>query len=138
MTNWREEIFELDEFPEEYLDQEVLEETMEWDKPDVCWAEDIENIQNPEIKQKEIEAAERLLEKENTLEKRFESGEISEDMYQAELDIGLRRQKSKAATRCALESVGITYDHLGDLSEDLDIYASGDLGLMENKDQELI
>jgi len=46
----------------------------------------------------------------------------------------LGRERAKFSTRCDLESVDLTYDHLGDLSEDWDILNSGDLELAEKKD----
>ena len=41
----------------------------------------------------------------------------------------------KATTRCGLASVGLTYDHLGDVSEDAELYATGDLKMLELKDR---
>jgi hypothetical protein len=124
------------EEPEEALleePEEMLEESP--DIPDVSWKEDIQGIENPILREKEIETAKELLEKEKELLEKVESGEIDQATFEHEYFHKLVPEKSKAATRSALESVGITWDHLGDLSEDWDILVSGDTRVLDLKDQ---
>jgi hypothetical protein len=121
---------EHDEIPEEYLEEEFIEDVVEdMEVPEVYWEEDIRNIEDPEIKQKEIEAANEILEKERDLEARLRSGEITESQFAAEYETSLRKKKSSAATRCGLASVGITYEDIGDVAEDYDniLYPHNDL-----------
>lgn len=101
--------------------------------PDVLWKEDIENIENPVLQEKEIEAAEKLLEKERELLAKAESGKIDQIEFEEEYFHKLGPQKSSAATRSGLESEGITWDHLGDLAEDYDIIVSGNTETMDKK-----
>ena len=135
MKEWPEEFEILDEYEKNPDEYEQYEETSE-DKyiteteiPDVPWAEDIEKIEDLEIRQKEIEAAERYLEKEKALSEKNTSGEINEFDYMVERD-RLRDEGRRATTRSGIESVGLTWDHLGDLNENHDLIlagASGDL-----------
>jgi hypothetical protein len=48
--------------------------------------------------------------------------------------VRLGREKAKLSTRCDLESEGLTYDHMGDISEDWEIMTAGDLELAEKKE----
>jgi hypothetical protein len=144
MTHWYEEFGEFDERPDEYPEEipdECLKEHdpelidfKEIDITDVWWTESIKKIENPQIRQKEIEAAEKILEKQKTLDDKLESGEISKSRYGHENLVVLGREKAKFSTRCDLESVDLTYDHLGDLSEDWGILTSGNLELAEKKE----
>ena len=130
MNEWEPEYEDLEdreELPEDGLTDDMFLQEME--VPDVEWKEDIENIEDPEIKAEEIEAAERYLEKERELKKMVEAGRISEGEY----DSRLRPERRKAATRYGLESVGLTYDQLGDISEDYDILTTGDPETMDLK-----
>ena len=45
--------------------------------PDVHWAKDIVQIENPILREREIEPAKKLIEKEDELNARIESGELS-------------------------------------------------------------
>jgi hypothetical protein len=47
----------------------------------------------------------------------------------------LHRRGVKAATRCALESEGITWDDLADLSEDVRSLHAGNLEFLEDKER---
>lgn len=108
---------------EEEMDNDLLEEKIE--TLDEGLVEDIKNIEDPEIREREIEIATHIQEKETSLKAKLDSGEISKSEYLDAYEFGLRRQKSNAKTRCGLASVGITYDHLGNVSEDYDLIASG-------------
>jgi hypothetical protein len=124
MSHSDDELGEFDEMPEEYRQEELekLAEAQAMEAPDVEWKEHIENIEDPEIKRKEIEFAEKIIEKEEDLKNRFESGEISEIDFWAENMFGIGREKVRAATRCELGSEGITYDDIGDMAEDWDFF----------------
>ena len=125
------------EMTEEEIENEYLKEKMEAEMeiPEVEWAEDIRRIEDPEIREKEIEIAEHIQEREQGLKDKLDSGEISKNEYLGEYESDLRSQKRKATTRCGLESVGLTYDHLGDLSEDYDILISGNPEIAEIKER---
>ena len=117
---------------EEMTEEDLVEDL---EIPDVYWAEDIRNIENPMLKEREIETAQELLEEQRKALEKHESGEIDDATLQNELDNKIGPKMRRAATRSGLESVGITYDDFGDLSEDLDILAKGDTGLIDAKDR---
>lgn len=121
---------EIPEYDVEDLPEEVLELKEEAEDLEVPWKEDIEDIDDPEILEKEIETAEKYQELEKDLSEKVDAGEISV----AEYDSRLRPQRNRNSTRCALETVGLTYDDLGDLSEDYDTLVTGDLEAMEAKE----
>ena len=127
MKEWQEGAPEIDEITDEYIEEEpeneILEETNQEkvDAKDDWWMREIGKIDDQEIREKEIEAANELKEKERALDKELESGEIDEVDYWGKRFIGLGHEERKAATRCGIESEGITYDHFGDLMEDLDL-----------------
>ena len=133
MRNWQEDYEGSDEIPDEYLEEESLEKifSKEIEIPEVAWADDIRKIENPEIQQNEIERAEKYLEKEKILRNKVNTGEISVGQYDSEL----RPIRAKSATRCALESVDLTYDHLGDLAENHDLLVAGNLEILDQKER---
>jgi hypothetical protein len=122
MTHWYEEFGEFDEIPDEYpeeISDEYLKEQdpelidhIEMDIPDVWWAESIKEIENPEIREKEIETAKKILEKEKNLEEKLESGEFSQSRFDHENLVVLGREKVKFSTRCDLESIDLSYDKI--------------------------
>jgi hypothetical protein len=130
MGEWQEGGPEIDEITDEYIEDEPEKEIVEEanqeieDIPDVWYADHIKDIKNPELREKEIEAAEELKEKERALDKELESGEIDKVDYWGKRFIGLGHEERKAATRCSLESADITYDHFGDSMEDLYLLAT--------------
>ena len=63
------------------------------------WTESIKDIENPEIRQKKIGAAEKILEKQKTIAEKLESGEISKSRYDHENLVRLGREKVKFSTR---------------------------------------
>jgi hypothetical protein len=122
MVRWYEEPEPFDEIPDEYSQQKAhkIAESKAMQIPDVDWQADIEKIENPDIKKKEIEIAEKFNQKWQGLDEKLESGQITEADYFGEL-IGKRwPEQRKHTTRCGLESEGITYDDLGDVAEDWD------------------
>ena len=122
MAHWYEEFGEFDEIPDEYpeeISDEYLKEQdpelidhIEMDIPDVWWTESIKEIENPEIREKEIEAAKKILEKEKNLEEKLESGEFSQSRFDHENLVVLGREKAKFSTRCDLESIDLSYDKI--------------------------
>jgi len=82
------------------------------------WNESIEEIRNPDLREERIEGARKLLEAEKELEKKLESGEISKSRYDHEKLVVLGRRKARFSMGADLESVGLSWDHLGDLSEE--------------------
>lgn len=133
--------YEESEAPYEMIEEEMENASLEEDSeeemeiPEVAWAEDIRGIEDQEVREKEIEIAEHIQEREKGLKDKVDSGEISKSEYLDKYESGLRTQKRKATTRCGLESVGITYDHLGDVSEDYDILISGNSEIADRKER---
>lgn len=122
MTHWYEDYGEFDEMPDEYLEEEAQKsaEAKSMEVPDVAWKEDIDKIENPDIKKKEIETAEKFDKKWKAVEEKVDSGKMSEVDYFGELICKRWPEERKHTTRCGLESIDLTYDDLGDLAEDQD------------------
>ena len=131
MREWNED---YDENPDEFQEEnpnEVLEEYMkelpdehrieDEDIPEVGWKEEIKNIEDTEIRNEEIEIAKEILDEEKKNNERYESGEITEYQHWEKYEFGIRKEKVNASFRCSLESIGLTFDHLGDLDEDVEI-----------------
>jgi hypothetical protein len=131
MNALKEEMYEFEEQPDE-LDIENFQPEMEI--PDVHWAKDIERIENPILREREIEAANKLIEAERELYTALESGELSQ--FDAEIELeSLRSQKAAASTRAGLASVGLTYDHLIDVADEYDRLTTGDYQTVDLVDQ---
>ena len=81
------------------------------------WNESIEEIHNPDLQEKRIEGAKKILEAEKELDRKLESGEISKSRYDHEKLVVLGRRKARFSVGADLESVDLSWDHLGDLSE---------------------
>ena len=127
-----EELYEMtaEEMEEEYQKEKLREEM---GIPEVEWADDIAKIENPKIRKQEIESAENIQKEEKGLKDKLHSREISKGEYLGRYESGVRSKKRKITTRCGLESVGITYDDFGDLSEAYKSLLSGDIELDEKK-----
>ena len=109
-------------------DDDIPEENLEI--PDEWYAEEIKNIDDPELRAKEIEEADKIRDWEKNLDKKLDAGEISHHEHWAEYEFEIRPAKIKFSTRAALESEGITYDMLGDISEDWDLITADNKRLM--------
>ena len=109
-------------------DQERINEL---EIPDVSWKEDIEKIPDLDLKLKEIQEAEKFKAEKKALDDRLDNGELSLGAY----DSILRPKIRKATTRCGLASVGLTYDDLGDISEDYDLLTTGNLEKTKQKER---
>ena len=98
---------ELEEVPEDYCEEEILKEILLDDEkiPDVEWRLKIAQIENPVLREKEIEAVGKIFEEQKSLKEDMESGKITEDKYLAELEFNINPKKTKATTRCGLASV---------------------------------
>ena len=130
MSASKDQMYEREQQPDE-ADIENLQPEIEI--PDVYWAKDIAQIENPILREREIETAEKLIEKEKQLHTAVESGEISPFNAETEFD-SLRRQKAAASTRAGLASVGLTYDHFADVAEDYSRLTPGDYPSVELAD----
>jgi len=133
MTRDYYDMVEFDEIPseEEILEQEAQEfEEMLEGMPDVYWKEDLAAIEDPELREREVDRAVDLLAKQEALDGRLRRGEIDQSSYEMEMTFDLRRQKAHAATGAGLASVGLKGDHLGEVSQEqgfiLDAAAAGD------------
>ena len=125
------EMYEFEEQPDE-TDIENLQ--LENEIPDVHWAKDIAQIENPILREREIEAAKKIVEKEEEINARVESGELCQ--FDAEMEFeSLRSQKAAASTRSGLASVGLTYDHFIDVAEDFDHLTLGHYKTVESADR---
>jgi len=117
---------------EEGLEKELSENDVEI--PHNWWLEDIEKLTEPNILIKELDGAKKIAEKEIELKDKLKSGEMSKERYDHENLEVLGKKKAKYATRSALESEGITYDDLGDVSEDWGIMTSMNPKVAEMKE----
>jgi hypothetical protein len=134
----------FDEAEEGYLEEsgeydeelEVCDEVVEerdLEVPDVSWKEDILAIESETLREIEIEKAEALKEERDELSARLDAREIEWFDFWVGNEL-LRVKESKAATRCALESVDLTWDHLAEVSQDYHLLTRGDLETMETKE----
>jgi hypothetical protein len=131
MNAIKDEMYEFEQQPDE-ADIENFQSQIEI--PDVHWAKDIAQIENPILREKEIEAAKKIVEKEEQINVRIASGELSP--FDAEIEFeSLRSQRAAASTRAGLASVGLTYDHLEDVAEDYDRLTPGDYQTVDLADQ---
>ena len=128
-----EELCEVaEEEMEEAYQEEKAEEEMEI--PEVEWAEDLERIEDLEIRQEEIKAAEEIVEKERDLNERRESGETTGEAYLSERNIYLRGKKREATTRSFLKSRGRNVgNHLGRVFEGWDDIKEGSQAMVRKK-----
>ena len=113
-------------------DEELLK--AELDIPDVWWKDEIAKIEDPKLREREIEAAKKLLNEKRKLDEKFRSGEVDEFGYWAKKE-HLHFQDARAATRSGLASVGLDYGKLEEISEDYDILVTGDLKLIDANDR---
>lgn len=113
-------------------DEELLE--AELDIPDVWWKDDIAKIEDPKLREREIQAAKKSLEEKRELDEKFKSGQIDEFGYWAGNE-RLHLKDARAATRSGLASVGLDYGKIEELSEDYDILVTGDLKLIDANDR---
>ena len=131
----KENLDEYDENPDEYLDERHLEDKLnEMEIPEVEWRDDIEKIEDLELREKEIQAAARIAEQENNLNERLDSGEITEDQYLREYDLHIKHDKKRAAASSALESGNFTSDHLGNIADQLHTIDPGSVEMAVTRD----
>jgi len=102
--------------------------------PDVWWREDLENIKNPILQKREIEKAERWKDEENRRIEKYVS-EGKDLKYFGADNPDLARKGIKDATSAGFASVDLSYDQLGDVSEDASALQTGNLKLVETKDR---
>lgn len=81
------------------FDDELHEEN--FDEPDELYARDIENIHDPDLRARKIEATEKIGEQEQELDRKLKVGEIS-DLYWSEYELGIRPKKIRLSTSIAL------------------------------------
>ena len=134
------EDFEYTEDFDEQIDQE-LESDLRCERIDKIqthkesWAEDLRDIEDPELQEKEIEAAEKMIEKRQDLEKKLDSGEITKDQFDDGIYGKNRRKEIRASTRFGLEAQGITWDDVGDAMDELADLRTGDPEILDKKKQ---
>jgi hypothetical protein len=126
------EYFDDADFEQEDDGQEILDDLL---IPEVDWAEDIKKIENDDLRQEEIQKAEKLLKEDKALRDRLDRGEIELNSYVLERQNTIFTKMGKARTRCGLKSVGVTYDDLGDLAEDSENLLSSEKGMNELKER---
>lgn len=126
-----------DDVPEFEEDLEDVEEDSLLDNPeipDVPWAEVIQEIENPVLKEETIEKAEDWKEKAKKLDEQCKSGEIDKSSYLAKHE-KLRERANELSFQADLASVDLTWDKLGDLAEDYELLISGDLETLDRKEK---
>jgi hypothetical protein len=133
-----EELGEYEHNPEELVEYEDNpQETVELLRPDWmtddCWKE-ITKIEDPEVRQDQMEREEKVMEERKELDRKVESGEIDDFGYWAG-DLDLHFKEARVATRRGLRSVGLDYDKLGELSEKYDIMVKGDPEFIDINDR---
>jgi len=123
---------------DDYVDYEdAPEEIVEISKPDWmaddCW-EEINQIEDLEVRQDRIEREEKVHEQRVELDRKYESREIDDIGYSAG-NIDQHFREARVSTRRGLRSVGLDYDQLGQISEEYDILVKGDPDLMDINDR---
>ena len=121
MRDTEEDYEENEDVPSEYqhenpehLDENFMDVA---DLPPIEGAEFIAKIENPEVREREVEAAKRICEKRQDLERKLDSGEISQGAYEHERQL-LGIKANRAITRWELGAQGVTYDKIGNTMED--------------------
>jgi hypothetical protein len=126
--------YEMYDFEQQPDEADIENFQPEIEIPDVHWAKDIAQIENPVLREREIEAAKKIVEKEEEINARVESGELCQ--FDAEMEFeSLRSQRAAASTRAGLASVGLTYDHFIDVAEDFDRLTLGHYKTVESADR---
>lgn len=109
------------EEPQELVEEDPEKQAVdEMEKPDVEWIEDIEKIEDQSVKEKEIENAREIVEFDEDLKNKRESGEITEKQFETDHEEDLVSMKRKATTRSFLASKGFYSEKHGDMFERLD------------------
>ncbi|MGV8081007.1 MAG: hypothetical protein AB2L22_13235 [Syntrophales bacterium] len=116
-------------------DYDLDREDEDQEIPDVDWAEDIKKIDDDDLRRDEIQKAQKLLAEDQALRDRLDRGEISLNSYVSIRQGSIFPQMRKARTRCGLESVGMTFDDLGDLAEDMEFLLPTENKMSEMKDR---
>jgi len=101
--------------------------------PDVYGAEYIDKIKNPIIRERAIEKAQEWKDEEKRRIEKYISENKDFKGFGAE-NPDLTTKAIKNATRWALESEGLSYDQLGELSENAGALQTGNLEYVETKD----
>ena len=120
------------EHEDEDLDQ-ALDQAL--DIPDVDWKEDIEKIENDNLRQTEIEKAEKIVERKKQLDDQFDRGDIDLGRYDSLYTESIKPSIRGARMSAALATVGLNSDNLGDLAEDKEFLPVGDTRLSDLKDE---
>jgi len=102
--------------------------------PEVSWKNDLREIDDDELRDIHIEKAEDILEKDQQISDEYDAGEISDTEWEIR-QYEIQKESAKAATRAGLASVGLTPDHLADISEDNDLLQAGNIDAIELKDR---
>ena len=123
---------------DDYVDfEDAPEDIVEISKPDWMdedWWEEINQIEDLEVRQDQIDREVKVHEERQELSRKFESGEIDDTgFFAGNLDLHIK--EARTATRRGLRSVGLDYDDLGELSEERDIMLKGDPELIDINDR---
>ena len=89
----------FEEYNEEYAEQLDGEWRRELEKSEVGLARDIEKIESPDIRKREIQAARDIIKMKEDLNDRLSSGEIAKEDYEKEHEEKLMSNKRSAITR---------------------------------------
>jgi len=102
------------------------------------WNETIEKIKNPVVRDERIERAREIIQAEDELDEKLASGEISQSRYDHEKLVVLGKRKARFSVGADLDSVGLSWDRLGQVSEEQRILieeAAGDPAFARFRDR---
>ena len=113
---------EFEDLPDEQPDERELEqkEFLELVIPEVYWADQIKDIEDPEIRHKETVTAYEILEKEQRLNEKLDAGEITDLEYWETTKLEIQDERVKAKLRSTLSSVSPLYDDVVCIAEHYD------------------
>ena len=105
---------EVPEPDPEMEDMRKLSET-DMETNGIDWLEDIRGIDDPKLRDKEMEAAREILESEEKLRERRESGEVHEMDYDRHYNDEVMAPKRRALVRCAYQKLGLSPEEREDI-----------------------
>lgn len=104
---------DLPEIPQELKDDDRL-------------VEELEDIRNPNLREKSIKEAERIKAMEKDVAFRQEAGRLTDNQADAEREFTIRPIRNKASFNRGLASVGLSGDKIGELAEEhLHLFEAG-------------
>ena len=116
-------------------DYDLEHEDEDPDIPDVDWKEDIEKIEDDDLRQAEIEKAEKIMEQKKQLDDQLDRGEIDLGRYDSLYIESIKPSIRRARLSAALATVDLNSDNLGDVAEDKEFLLAEDGRQSDLKDK---